>query len=469
MHMFRWVWFSNAVSRREGVISVLAACETVFCAFLYWFIWIHWGFVWQHWAILLTTPLVLLRSKRSTLKAKQMFSAYWMAPEIPIMSRASVFYCAIVFVVSIASFLYAYTSIFHISGWSEAFIVLVSCFSLSLSCVFIFCVIFNIEWDWLILPAFIAVYVLFILVTVLLTVFSLERGQLIQFLAPFIAIMAIPGLVALGSWARAIATRFISVASHPVSGLKALPDNWRYEIFCTDSMSPIELMPGHRASSLNSFITEWRMGFGRGRNFFAVLSMMSFAVFSVTYYVAPILWRFAIKSTAWFYLPLLWVGRGWQNFTDAELLIWTSSYSKKWIHIVGTIISTILLFTSLFSLLIPEQYFNLRAVLSDAGAPMPLIGLVFVLEWNSLISQPWQWFYMPSWTLSLFLFFILDSHAKDISSGSNTVSHLVFLRVLMWSSNLRAALTNTGLAVALWYFLSATGVMDSLFHRTGLG
>ena len=152
---------------------------------------------------------------------------------------------------------------------------------------------------------------------------------------------------------------------------------------------------------------------------------------------------------------MLWVGRGWQNIHGDDLLVWAKGYSRKWLNITGALLAAVLLLGSGVALIVPGDFFDLQQTLREAGAPLPVIGWAFVLDWQSLVAQPWQWFYLPSWILTLMLFFLVDSHGTDIEKGADAQTRLPALRRWMWVGNARTVLTNLGLLVALVYFLHA--------------
>ena len=93
---------------------------------------------------------------------------------------------------------------------------------------------------------------------------------------------------------------------------------------------------------------------------------------------------------------------------------------------------------------------------------MPVIGWAFVLDWQSLAVQPWQWFYLPSWVLTLMLFFLIDDHGVDIEKGAEGECRLPALRRWMWVSNARTLLTNLGLLIALFYFMAAVNALGQV-------
>jgi hypothetical protein len=192
---------------------------------------------------------------------------------------------------------------------------------------------------------------------------------------------------------------------------------------------------------------------------------MDFAIDFVAvpiFFVPAVLWRWAIKSTAWFYLPLLWAGRGWQQLEGEKLQIWAKSYSSKfinwfWLFLGGLSFAAVTV--TLFSF---QKWLALQQTLSETGAPTTFIGFLSTLDWLELLEQPWLWFYIPSYALTIFIFFALDSIAKEIRAGAPSAAKTGLMQRWMWAANARAVLTNIGLAIALWYFLDAVEAWEQV-------
>lgn len=145
--------------------------------------------------------------------------------------------------------------------------------------------------------------------------------------------------------------------------------------------------------------------------------------------------------------------------SGADLLVWGKGYHRRLRNVLGLILAAILLAASLVALIVPERFFDLKALLAQTGAPMALIGWAVVLDFSRLLAQPWQIFYLPSWLLTVMIFFRVNDLAVDISSGADPQSRMRKLKGYMWASNLRFVLTNIGLGIALWYFATATDAL----------
>lgn len=458
-----FVWYSTEESRATGLVSLLAVAETVICVALYWLLWLKWGVTWHHWLIVAATPLVLMRSDASVKTGVAWFDQYWGDKiVVPLGSAKGIAIVALSapFVLSVPGFL-AQNWLTDLTEWSliwrSAVVGLIS---------MIFGTAVGTAGAGATSGAAAATGLLAVAAAVAAAA-GAAAGTAAGTAAGAAGAGAVTGVsvgagaaVILGMWLRAIMTRSLATFSHPLAGLQAIPTNWRHLVWHSDLRDPPELVPGHDDTSFRVLVEEFKEG-GQGFNDY----LLYFLIFFI-FYLPVLLWRWSIKSTAWFYLPLLWVGRGWQNIHGEELLIWAKGYSRKWLNITGVLLAAVLLFGSLVALIVPVDFFDLQKTLRDAGAPLPVIGWAFVLDWQSLATQPWQWFYLPSWVLTLTLFFLVDDHGTDIEKGAKAELRLPALRRWMWVSNFRTALTNLGLLIALLYFLAAVdawGQVAALF------
>jgi len=473
----RFVWWSSPESRASGVVSVLAIVETLLCVTLYWLLWLKWGVTWHHWLIVLATPLVLMRSEASVKRGLAWFEAYFDEnKDIALKSVLGVTLALLSIALALgAAWVLSKAWLTDVAGWALAgrsvlvgLIVLTVGLAVSAASAGIHSRIFQVVGGFVLMGALAitaggmfsgAGAVLGVVAAVAAVVTFATAGSL-----PVVYALMGPGL-ALGTWVRAVATRVVATARHPVAGLRALPRNWRYLVWHSDSLDPPELVPGHES-------TNFAQTFGSFTNAYEDKDLGDYifapSIFLVCY-LPTLLWRWSIKSTAWFYLPLLWVGRGWQDLHGDDLLVWAKGYGSKWLNITGALLAAVLLGVSGVALIVPGDFFDLQQTLREAGAPLPVIGWAFVLDWQSLAAQPWQWFYLPSWILTLLLFFSVDDHGTDIRNEADPTTRLPALRRWMWVGNARTVLTNLGLLVALAYFLTAVdawGQVVALFTRT---
>ena len=451
----RWVWVSSEDSRAAGIVSVMAMIETLICVALYWALWLYWGVTWHHWMILIATPLVLMRSKLSLQKGVDWFdgwSMYWTdkgksAPKVYVIIVLSIIAAAAV--VTLSRLVPDHASHSGLIAYNAAAV------AAGLNVAFLLYTFFGMREKSERLSTIFAVVGIALLLEmrVMVAVFAILLGWVLGLALFFLS-------VCLGIWLRAFIVRVSATFRHPILGAVAIPRNWVRHVLVIDFRDPPELIPGHLGLVYGERISlsvKNKDGTAKdAANFvFDILG-------SVVFYLPALLWRWSIKSTAWFYLPLLWVGRGWQRLTNDALLIWGKSYCSVLLNKTGFILATTLLFVSAIALFVPAKYFDLQATLAATGAPMTSLGWAFVLDWPSLAAQPWQWFYLPSWCLTLMMFFMVDRSAKEIAVGAMPDNVQNSLRFWMWVGNLRVVLTNIGLGVALWYFLAAVGAWEQV-------
>ena len=260
------------------------------------------------------------------------------------------------------------------------------------------------------------------------------------------------GIIA-GIWLRATVTRFTATAHYLWPGLRQLPVNWRFSMLVSDVWHPPELIPGDPKFVYGDEISLSLKKANGSRKDFGDL-FLGF-IGSIIFFVPAMLWRWAIKSTAWFYIPLLWVRRGWLSHEGDDLRIWAQSYSRmaiNWLWLIFGGFSFAALAIGLFSF---EKWLALKSTTAEAGAPMGVIGFLASLDWAELLTQPWLWAYIPSYALTIVIFFALDSIAAEIRAGASPESRAASIVRWKWAANARAVLTNIGLLLALWYFLGA--------------
>ncbi|MEM8572053.1 MAG: hypothetical protein AAGG56_14280 [Pseudomonadota bacterium] len=423
-----WVWASTEESRAAGKVSILAITETLLCVIVYWVLLLYFGVRWHHWFILIAAPLMLLRSEQSIALGVIWFDRYWKANKIPLGSLRGVG------IIALSALL---------AGLAFWFLAAIWLPGATGSVLFAKAAVIG----WLGLTIGLAV-----------AVAGARAGAL-----PLAASLLLPGFF-LGVWLRATLTRFAATARFLWPGIRTLPANWRFATIVSDIRHPAELIPGHDGFVFDAslyFSPYWQHWSPdplrhRQHRIRKGAQLYVLGLIEIPFYFAPaIIWRWAIKSTAWFYIPLLWSRRGWQQLEGEELQIWAKSYSAKvvnWIWLLSGGLSFAAVTVTLFSF---EKYLDLQSKVSAGGAPLTLLGFFVSLNWADLLYQPWLWFYLPSYALTIAIFFALDNIAKEIRAGAPPASRAASMRRWMWASNVRSALTNIGLAIALWYFLNA--------------
>jgi len=427
-----WVWRSTEESRAAGLVSVLAVTETVACVAMYWVLMFWFGVTWHHWLILIATPMVLLRSQQSVALGLGWFERYGttLIEDVDLLSAKGLAATTLGLVVaSFAVWILAQNwEVGETGGLSFIRSALLGWMFLSL-----------------------------VLLITSATVVPAQFKPLIDKLSLFSAIPLLFGVLG-----RAMLTRFVATAFYIPSGLASFPSNWRFSLLISDLFHPPELIPGD-----NRFCYSHKSYLGFSHKFEdgtpkSAIDLFAGSIGSFVFFVPTILWRWAIKSTAWFYVPLLWVRRGWSSHEGEELRIWANTYSGKalnWIWLISGGLSIAALSVVLFSV---EKWLTLQQTTSSAGAPMGLFGFLWSLNWAELLTKPWLWFLVPSYALTVIIFFALNSIAaeiRDIVKNKRDPALLVPREAKIaqwrWTANARAVLTNIGLLLALWYFLGA--------------
>lgn len=455
-----WVWISSPASRAAGAVSVLAVVETLICVAAYWGYWLYSGGTWQLWLVLLSTPMVLFRSEASVAKSAEWYDDAWdqLDKNVPIWPWHGMI-ALMSFVLVVSALLWAQPAIISWADWPATKILQ----SVALAGLFGGTVLSIVSkgYDKLYVPLmFSAMYLggtwgYALLIDAGLGAVGFLLGVTIGWL-PLVV-----GTIAIGMFAMFLVIRIGSVLTNLSAGLAAVANNWRRFILVNDPWQMPEILPGVPDTNLREVFRDWDWS-SDGSTFVTYLKPISNAVLLTVLYLPTYIWRWTIKSTAWFYIPLLWLGWGWVNHKGDELIIWGKSYTTKLLNIAGLILATILLIGSLVALFIPAQYLDLQQTLAKTGAPMTPLGWAFVLDWQAFKQQPWQWFYAPSWALTLVIFFMLDSCRKEIKEGAAPGTRAGQLRLWMWLSNTRYVLTNFGLIVALYAFLTAMGAWKDI-------
>ena len=260
---------------------------------------------------------------------------------------------------------------------------------------------------------------------------------------------------------RALLTRFFFTVQHPLAGSQQFSSNWQKMTYCTDIMQTPELVPGHQITYFSRLISNDMVKKSPSilENLSRIIAIL--IAFSALYLPA-LLWRWSIKSTAWFYFPLLWVGRGWVQKQGAELVVWGQAYRKVIWNWFGLLLTVGLITISLAPIVGWGKLVQLAAQTRAEGAPFSPFLALFVLDWHSLANQPWNWFYLPAWTLTIWLFLGLDQQGAELGVGGDPAPRLAKLRLYMWGSNLRYVLTNIGLAISLIYVLRAMDTWEQV-------
>ena len=468
-----WVWRSTDVSRAARQVSVLAVAETLVCVALYWVLLLWLGVTWHHWMILIATPLVLLRSEQSMALGVKWFSTDAHTPGIPLRSLKGVGVIAISAIVAgLAGWALARYWIAGTTGWAlYVKMAVIGWLGLNLATVVTAATAPVAAQKTVTVAAAVAAAVTvtapavpavdIVTAAVTATAAAAVTAAAAASASPAAAFMAVLPGIGFGVLLRAILIRLTATARFLIRGLVQFPTNWRFSTIESDLFHPPELIPGNEGIIYGKAISLALRKRDGTRN--SASGIIANTLLLFIFFGPVMLWRWAVKSTAWFYLPLLWVRRGWQQLDREELQIWARSYSSKalnWVWLVLGLISIAAVTVTLFSL---HNYLALQQQLNQTGAPTTFLGFLYALEWSELLELPWLWFYLPSYVLTVIIFFALDGIAKDIRHGdARPETRAALMQKWMWAANARAVLTNTGLAVALWYFLDAVDAWEKV-------
>lgn len=475
---YNWVWYSTEESRAAGQVSVLAVAETVLCVAVYWVLVLWLGLTWHHWMILIAAPMVLLRSEGSVATGVAWFEWY-VFREKDVKSTSFIGIFSVILSATLAfwgsSFL-AMSLLQDSSGWDLFWKgMLIGWLALNVGMM----VAFLVEGT---KPGGFSFALVVAALAAAATAAAAATGATAGLGAIAGAVAVAAGIVlaaALGGamagtaaaavffpgvficvWLSAVGVRLTATLRFLWPGLLRMAQNWRFAAGVSDLCHPPELVPGHTETAFPGFSV---LFFGKPDGEDRDVADVAINLLALLFFHAPaLLWRWSIKSTAWFYLPLLWVRRGWLRHEGEELRVWAQSYSRKAINRLWLIfggLSFVALVVGLFSL---EKWLTLQKTVADAGAPMTFLGILMSLNWAEVMKQPWMWFYLASYGLTICIFFALDGIAAEIRDNAPLEPRMAQMARWQWAANARAVLTNIGLALALWFFLSAVGAWEQI-------
>ena len=222
-----------------------------------------------------------------------------------------------------------------------------------------------------------------------------------------------------------------------------------------DSFQHPELVPDHGATSYGDRISFSRYRVNGDRKEFR--QFLFGVILTPSIHLPAYIWRWAIKSTAWFYLYLLIVPGGWIDHRSNELVAWGKAYTRIKSNWISLLISVALLAVSLAPLVGWIELMSLKENIESRGAPFSLLLIFFVVDWSALLNQPWYWFYIPSFMLTILLFFTIDSINNSLAAGGDRRKLLAKLHRCLWMSNIRFVLTSIGLGISLIYIWQVSG------------
>ncbi len=402
----RWVWVSTPASRAAGLPSALAITETVFCVLAFWvLVLLGWPVYWA----LLTTPLVLFRSDQSVQTGLTLWKALNENKQQPFWSWPALTLGFAGLIIGAALAWWAAGVIAPGAVWPWLLMTLGG--GGLLACAVL------IGWGFMNKSEY-YLYSRWMSGALLGGGYGAALWGWYGGLAgASIGMISFNFLVLIiGVFLSAITCRVTAVLRHFPEGLRALPENWRRSVLQTDMAQPPELLPGDIAANedrfIPSIIAEIRVSKDRYLELFLILCSVPI------FYMPSYLWRWTVKSTAWLYLPLFGVSLGWINLRGAELSIWAKGYRTKAFNRIGWWFAVIGLLSSVPLLTNWDSFLELVQTLAKETAPWSVLAVPVVLDWSALWAQPWYWYLLPSWLLTLGIYIWIDNPVTDLAHGA---------------------------------------------------
>ena len=325
---------SNKESVENGESTWLAIGETLLAVLLYW------GIAWYfdtHIHLLTSifiAPLLLLRSSESTDKGVRWFTAY-SEDDTEITRRGTpVRFWVIIILAFGLSAMYAYlleqSYLVGYAGWS-----------------------------------------LFL------------RAMLVGVVAVWIAVavavfFGIPWII--GIWLRSLVVRVVATLSHPLLGLRSLPDNWRRTLLVIDVKHPPELVPGLGSSvkiaDFQGLLDDMRSGEIWERIFSAIMLFI--------FFLPAMLYRWSMKSTCWFYWPLVYLlsEQKWLEEHGPKNLLSDlhDGLSERLRRLVASFVFVFMVATTFYD--------PLKCTIQDSYSNAP--ALFYLMAFDLSLLAPWQ-------------------------------------------------------------------------------
>nr|VFJ90174.1 MAG: hypothetical protein BECKLFY1418A_GA0070994_101034 [Candidatus Kentron sp. LFY] len=321
---------STPDSVAENEPTVLAIIETLLAVAAYW------GIAWwldTHIHLLMSicvAPLLLLRSRESTDRGVRWFVDYWedrteITLETPLRLQAIVLASGLV---SAACVYYGLADPFLVGEVGQSLFLRAFGLGMLATLIGIVTAVAAVATTGRILKAGVAMGTATQAGTIggaiggIIAVIAAEVGwvgivgALVGVIAALLVIMVTPEFLTLplsissgtGFWLRSLGVRMLATLRHPVTGIEALPGNWRRILWAVDCRHAPELLPGlsahdtNTALSLPGLMEKMRTSDWPDRS----LGIMLIPI----WFLPGFLYRWSLKSTCWLYLPLIYLGNG---------------------------------------------------------------------------------------------------------------------------------------------------------------
>jgi len=174
------------------------------------------------------------------------------------------------------------------------------------------------------------------------------------------------------------------IATVSFQSIKKIPFNWYKSIFCIDSFSKPEVVPGIENTNhwyRYSEFTNWKaLRASEGNEL--LNKSLTFRIRNIfirsLFFLPSVIFRYSLKSTAWIYLPLIWLIQPQNKLDLDEKMKW---FSKNFMAYLMFFYSLIVVFVfTLLPLIFP--YTQLGVYLQTLPIPSTLKSIFFAYEFN---------------------------------------------------------------------------------------
>lgn len=416
---------SNRESVEQGEPSWLAVTETLGAVALYWGGALYWDTCLPLCLSVLAAPLLLLRSQASTKQGAMWFSAY-LADKTRITPRSTpvrfwgILLPLVLGITVVCAYAMTQNFLLDHDGWS----------------LFLRAMVVGVIAVWVVVAVavagamagsvMLALVIAFVLALALAVAdvaalaIALAITVMVASLAAIVVTLALVGAVAgagdlamavllagvpwiTGIWLRSLGVRIVATLRHPLSGLRALPDNWRRILWVIDLKHAPELLPGPE-SLASAFSPQNIRGLihARGvlKQFFGMLLFASFLL-------PALLYRWSIKSTVWFHWPLLYLLSGSGQHTPrhptariSHVCQDRSEKERQWLTLFLLAIMVITTFSRDVQHVVQNHFSH-------------SVARLYLGTFDLSLWAPWQWCSLTMLLMTFFLYLFLPKTFKD--------------------------------------------------------
>lgn len=229
-------------------------------------------------------------------------------------------------------------------------------------------------------------------------------------------------------------------------GIKCLPNNYYTALFVTDVTTTPEMFPG--SAGVNA-IPHWKHSiffFPKPRN--PVTFILS--ILWTIPLIGVIFLRFLAKASALIYLPVVYISWPANLLKDLEQQrIWIKSQSAKSIELLRFFLA--FFFVAFFLLsVIDESALSTRSLFMSRENPLGIfVELYFITDFSRIM--PWHYVSLISSSLSIVLYFLMDSCRKEAIAGRENFKSVI--RFIILGVKLRSLLSVIWVSIAIVFTL----------------